>query len=503
MKPIEVVLKGWSGKEFDGFVKHLNVREGRRGVLDRSLAMALREKGFEKEKFIAKAYGALNENSIGSYHALRIRLSNQVLTYLSQIAISENEIEDQVMEWVRASRYLFKHGFDSWGVDVLKKATALAQEHGAPFIEAWVLNERIAQLGSDQQIDLIGFNESRKVLNREIELEQRMLLAQAELAQALMKRRVEAGSIQPLEVLEKIFEDYHLSVESIQNPLLLHRLTVMVRAVLVADKEFTELYSFLKDQMQHIDLLGGYPPGAEEAVEMQYMMAHSSYRCREYKEVFDRMPTLYQEIHSMVKVKREQWFRKAVLLEAQTKNFSGQLNAAMDLLLRMKSHSAFVKPSDEKNHLILNLGVLYFQKGRFDQVFICFKLLRHRDNWYRNHMGVEWVFKKQMIELIAHIELHEDEKALAQLNKLRTYSKTFFDQTPYQRILSFLDLIQMYLSDRGAWKEELVMPLLSRKLVVNRSYQEDLQAVAFYTWLKSKAVKREYYPLLLEMVAME
>ena len=89
------------------------------------------------------------------------------------------------------------------------------------------------------------------------------------------------------------------------------------------------------------------------------------------------------------------------------------------------------------------------------------------------------------------------------MNKLRTYSKTFFDQTPYQRILSFLDLIQMYLSDRGAWKEELVMPLLSRKLVVNRSYQEDLQAVAFYTWLKSKAVKREYYPLLLEMVAME
>lgn len=100
----------------------------------------------------------------------------------------------------------------------------------------------------------------------------------------------------------------------------------------------------------------------------------------------------------------------------------------------------------------------------FDQVFSTLKMLGHRDNWYRDQMGVEWVFKKQMIELIALIELHEDQKALVRLEKLRTYSKTFFDQTPYQRILSFLDLIQMYLMDRDSWKEEIVMPLLSRKI---------------------------------------
>ncbi|MGB1031604.1 MAG: hypothetical protein ACPGWM_03270 [Flavobacteriales bacterium] len=496
-------MKNWSGKEFDGFVKHLNERGGRKGVLDKALAEALRGSVFNKERFIAKAYKKVNAKSLDSYHALRRRLSDQILTYLSQASISENEVEDQVMEWLRASRYLFKQGYDSWGIEVLRKASSLAKEHGEPFLEAWVLNERITQINSDLQIDLAEFNEARKVLNSEIELEQRMLLAQAELAQALKKRRIEAVPIQSLEILEQVFENYHLSVESIQNPLLLHRLTVMVRAVLVADKDFTELYSFLKDQMQHIEQLGGYTKGAEEAVEMQYMLAHSSYRCREYEDVFDRMPRLYEAIHSLVKVKRELWFRKTVLLEAQTKNFSGQLNSAMELLSRMKNHSAFSKSSDERHHLVLNLGVLYFQKGMFDQVFSTFKLLRHRDNWYKDQMGIEWVFKKQMIELIALIELHEDGKASARIHQLKAYSKTFFDQTPYQRILSFLDLIHMYLLDREGWKEEAVMPLLSQKLLVNRSHQEDLQAVAFYTWLKSKALKREYYSLLLEMVAVE
>ena len=32
--------------------------------------------------------------------------------------------------------------------------------------------------------------------------------------------------------------------------------------------------------------------------------------------------------------------------------------------------------------------------------------------------------------------------------------------------------------------------------------QEDLQAISFYAWLKSKVVKKDYYPVLLDLVSV-
>ena len=98
------------------------------------------------------------------------------------------------------------------------------------------------------------------------------------------------------------------------------------------------------------------------------------------------------------------------------------------------------------------------------------------------------------------VELHEDQRAMEGIQKIQSLSEEFFSQRPYRRVLLFLEWVQRYLSNREAFSGPLVLDRLVKSLAVQSDRKEDLQAVAYYTWLKSKAEGRSYYELLLEMV---
>ena len=392
-----------------------------------------------------------------------------------------------------------KIGELEWAGQLLDKASRIAQKHELHFMKSWILHEKMIS-STRINFNLDELEKSSSVVNQQIELDQRIQMGQSMLFREIRARKSKGTAVEPLGILHNVIEKYGLDEESLEDPSIAHQLCVMFRKVLVANKEFPELLEFLLDVKTRIDQVEEKSLSSQQHAEMMYMLAHAHYRCRNYNEALAYIKQLYAAIQSLDKMENEMWFRKGVLLEGQVRSFSGELKSAIQLLKEIMSHGAFKSSQTDKCTLTLNLAVLYFQSGFFSEVLRILDELRRRDSWYSENMGFEWMLKKKMIELITLIELEELESAQKRIDTIRSYESAFFSQKPYRRILRFLEMIEVYMGDKDGWTEKYALPLLVEKLEVVDDQTEDLQAVAFYTWLKSKAMKVEYYELLLDMV---
>ena len=122
------------------------------------------------------------------------------------------------------------------------------------------------------------------------------------------------------------------------------------------------------------------------------------------------------------------------------------------------------------------------------------------EKWFEKNIGKEWVFKKQIMEVIIQVELDNHEIALNKIRSLERVSSSLFNHPLYSRAKTFLELIKKMISDPINFKNAATQEKINKYLVVIPEEKEDLQAMTFYSWLKAKVQKRKYYEVLLETV---
>ena len=115
-------------------------------------------------------------------------------------------------------------------------------------------------------------------------------------------------------------------------------------------------------------------------------------------------------------------------------------------------------------------------------------------------MGVEWRFKKNMIEVITQIELRHEDIALSKILSIEKHFALFFQQAAYARARIFLSFIKRLVN-----QPEIISSQSFAEEVINAQLawpeeKEDLQAITFFAWLKAKMKKRNYYETLVEVM---
>ena len=103
-----------------------------------------------------------------------------------------------------------------------------------------------------------------------------------------------------------------------------------------------------------------------------------------------------------------------------------------------------------------------------------------------------------MIEMIIQCELGHYDIALSMLNALEKYFSGFLSHPAYQRGRVFLGFIRRLITvpetvTTIGFAEEVKESRLGLP-----GEQEDIQAITFFCWLKSKMLRRDYYEVLLE-----
>ncbi|MDG1914160.1 MAG: hypothetical protein P8I55_06180 [Crocinitomix sp.] len=122
------------------------------------------------------------------------------------------------------------------------------------------------------------------------------------------------------------------------------------------------------------------------------------------------------------------------------------------------------------------------------------------DNSFEKNMGVEWRIKKNMIDVIYQYELGRTEIALDRILSIERIHKNLLRTNQYSRISVFLGLVKRIIKNPLIEDEEEFFNRVESSFVWIEMEQEDLQAVSYYAWLKSKMTKQKFYDVLRELM---
>ena len=125
------------------------------------------------------------------------------------------------------------------------------------------------------------------------------------------------------------------------------------------------------------------------------------------------------------------------------------------------------------------------------------------DNWFEKNMGVEWRIKKNMIDVIYQYELGRTEIALDRILSLERIHKDLLHTYKYKRIWVFLGLIKRIIKNPLIVDTEDFLNRVEFSFVWVEIGQEDLQAMSYYAWLKSKMTKQKFYVVLRNLMVRE
>ncbi|WMJ73500.1 hypothetical protein RCC89_10055 [Cytophagaceae bacterium ABcell3] len=478
-------------EEFSWFIQRSRFKKDRKDLL---LFKLLKEKKkWDTEELIAN----LNTKNSNAYHTIRKRLFRHLSDFILLKSQSKQENETaQIQANLNTAKFLLDKHLHELGWKYLLSAEEMALQQDAFHIlnDIYLLELNYAHLQQKVSLEEIieKYERNRVLLN----VDERFSIVKSVIVRELERYRLSGKEVKFQYLINKILSKYQISQETLQQPRLFLKLLQIIRSGTIATKAFHNFEPFLTSSYKSLFKKEAPQSYGSYQIEMLYMVAHTLYRNKKFPQSLDHLIMLEQALLAGPKSLKKRFWGRVIQMKAANKMFLGHLEEAIQILSDMLVMD-YGFQANETNNTIINLGMYHFIRGDYKKTLNLFYHFDHSDNWYKKQMGVEWVFKKNLMEVILYYELNKLDICE---NRIRSVERSFAalaDNPIYKRGFVFLTLVKNYIQNPLSTdihaKVEEAFEWLPKE-------QEDIQAMAFYTWLKAKLMKQEYYPVLLELV---
>ncbi|MCB9197273.1 MAG: hypothetical protein H6600_02355 [Flavobacteriales bacterium] len=497
IRDIIISLSDDDVKEFKIFIQRQRSKKQR---IDLKLfEILIKDQNLKASEICTKLYG--NASNMNAYHSIRKRLLKQLMQFLVLKRMDDdNTSASYIMGLISISQFLFdsNQGESAW--HYLLKAEELAMNNEQYDLLDNIYNAQMANANhpSAPHITVIIENWSK---NKSLaDQDERANVASMIVKYNLEKKITENSGLDINAEIEKVLDQYQLDDVMYSRPKLLFNFLSIVRTAVLASKDYVSFAPVIidiytesmrkelfkkKDHFYHLSIL--------------YMICHVLYRSRNFILAETYLNDFLERMRAYKQSHYQLFFSKYILLSSAVKSYNGKNKESIEEL--EKALPLLPKQADnDANNIQLNLAVYHFQQENYSDALKCLNQFEHSDSWYAKKMGNEWVMRKNLIELLTHFEKGNTDLTLNKIQAFKKNHKDILKLPIYNRIKTFLGFIQDCI-DKPYWvasKEyfEYVDKTLERWPIES----EDLQAMAFYCWLKSKMIKKPYYFVLVETV---
>jgi hypothetical protein len=446
---------------------------------------------------VAKLYSPINMNA---YHSLRKRLMHQLLGHIVHRRLRDDVTEQSnVLGMISMSQFMLEKNANEAAQYFIQRAEQLAEKNARYDLLDHIYNVQIAHADKwDFTLDEVV--EKWQANTDKYKAHQKLNIAYALIRNQLAEARKAGTTLDPEEIIQSVFHDFDISVNEANNPAFMHRLVAMMRSAIVSTKDYHRLEPFLVRVYKRMKKVNAFQKGDQEyELGFLYMMAHVYYRNRKFDEASQWLETM-SELVPLRSFKQSIYYPKWIALKAAVASYSGNNRDAITTMKDVWGDKQLRLPTSEKLNMQLNLAVYYFQSAEYKKANKTMMEIGHSDKWLEEKMGKEWRFKKNMIELIIQYELGNDDIALSRIRTIEKQFSEFFSHPAYQRARLFLRFIKRLALHPDAVASEKFTRDVEEAQMGWPGHKEDIQAITFFCWLKSKMVKRDYYEVLLETV---
>lgn len=437
-----------------------------------------------------------------AYQALRKRLVKNLTRFVSlKLMDQDSSSFSTALGLVNMARYLQAHHLDKLASKYFQKAERLAEKNNLFEIlnSVYVLQIQNGSVADDEKLNkLLTKWKVNKERLRQSEL--------SEMALSILIRKIkEAARPEDFQNLERwiadTLKDIHQESDYMQQPRFAYHVASIVRKKMLLEKDYFHLEPFLFKTYKA--LLNGERFTAKYSFYHQgflYMLAHTLFRNRKFQETLIYLNKLEMHLEGAPKAQVAEFQTKAEMLKASTSMYTNQLQKA-SLQLEVLLKSGAIKKNVVANaNTHISLAVAYVYQGNFSLANKTLRNLPLSDRKGISQMGTEWAMKRALIETIVYFELGELDLMDSRITYLQRQFRSLFQQSVYQRVKEYLQHVKR-LSNTKNRREALDLQENMKDVFEQiPADMEDLQAMAFYAWLKAKALGRDTYEVVLEVV---
>ncbi len=498
LKEILHTLSPEEQKELATFIGRLKDKKHRKDLQLYKLLLQKRTTG--TADMLKELYPA--EENPAAYHALRKRLFG----YLTDFILLKRQESDPtaaaaIRGMISLAGYLFEKGAARNGWKVLRKAekSALAGEHYDLLNSVYVL--QIEQAHHPEAGPLPEIVQKYQLNKSRAEEEERATIASSWMNHYLQEAKVRGRDLPFEAITRQVLEEYRLAEVVADRPRLFYQLMSIARSAVLVKKDYHAFESYLIGQYSRMEERGAFLPlHLPYQTGLLYMIAQTLYRNRKFGGSLQWLARLDDLLRLSAKRDQQQWTSRYTLLLAMNYVYTGESDKATAILEKIIDHPPeYFQPAQLMNARI-NLAFCYFQRGDFGKAGRLLLSAGHSDLWCGKKLGREWVLKKNLSELIIHYETGNPDLAV---NRIRSIERSFGDllrSHGYRNVKVYLHFLRQLLENPGSLSGDAFSAEADKQFHFLPVEQEDLQAISFYAWLKAKTTRRDYYPVLLELV---
>lgn len=496
MTGLNEIIRTFSLDDRQQFVQFLIKKNKRNDTKNIQLFQLLLEDHLTFDEIALELYGNKNKDAL---YALRKRLYHSVIDFTANQSLEdEGSIDMQIIKYLLVSRNYLANNHYKTAYKILDKAESMASQHQLYPLLTEIYHTKIQYAYKNKQVDLEELTRKFKENQELHRVDEELNIAYAKIRKTINEVTFQGKVLDFQEMVSSIFEEHNININETLSFKSLYQLITIVSISAFASKDYYKIESFL---LSTYEILKNHQSKEKQLlyhIHVVYAIANTLFRNKKFDQSFQYLELM----HELMLSKRKKYYAlfrlKYHLLMGLNQNYSGNQDKAIQIFegFVQKSHPDISALLD----IYLSLIMCYFQKDEFKKAMRLFSEFYHTDKWYIQKGGQEWTMKKNLIEILLHLELGNVDLFES---RLLSFKRSYFDylkKAGQNRVITYMSLVEDYYRDPKQVTSQAFFEKVESSFDFVSSEYEDIFVMSFYAWLKSKMEGNPLYETTLNLV---
>ncbi|WP_417785013.1 hypothetical protein [Tenacibaculum sp.] len=495
MKQLYSIISSFSVEEQQRFMLFLEKRNKRIDTKNIQL-FKLAQKGETSTQLICKElYGAQKKEA---FYTLKQRLYESLIDFIANNKIQgENSIDMLLIKYILAARDFLLHKNYKAAYKILHKAEVIAKEHQLFPILNEIYHTKIQYAHINSNINLNETITHFKENQRNLFLEEELNIVYAKVRNTL-KVNPHKQNLDFQSLINTLFKEHQINIQQDLSFKSLYQLIAIINISAFIHNDYLKTEVFLTETYRILNEKKGKEKQIFYHIRVLYLIANTFFRNKKFKESLEYLDSMHTYMLQNKNKYFNNFYLNYTLLLALNYNYTNNQDIAIKLLETVLKK----KHSDIKTILEIKLSLItfYFQNNEFRKALQLYNTFYHSDQWYIDKAGIEWTVKKNLIEVLLHLELQNIDLFESRLLSFKRKHIQFLLEINQERVITFLKLVEQYYKNPDIVTTSDFFNLVENSFVFVGAKQEDIFVMSFYAWLKSKMVQQPIYEVTLALI---
>ncbi|PWH84510.1 hypothetical protein DIS18_08295 [Algibacter marinivivus] len=496
MTELNTIISTFSTEEQQKFISYLAKKNKRNDTKNVALFKLLLKKEQNSNTICKTLYGSQKKDA---YHALRKRLYESLIDFTANQSLQEeNSTDMQIIKYILAAKSFLQQKHFKIAYKILDKAEKLAKAHDLfPFLNE-IYNTQIQFAHAYPSVDIDSLSLKLKNNQKNSLLEDELNIVYAKIKTTLNSISYQAKVLDFQTILNNTLKAHKINLNAIISFKALYQLITISSISAFITKDYLKIEPFLISNYQSILANKNTEKQGYYHIQILYAIANTLFRNKKFKESLFYLDLMLQQMISHKRKYYNTFKLKYLLLKALNANYNNQQDLAIEILepIIYKKH----QDTEVLLDIHLSLLVFHFQKNNLKKAHNLLSKFNHSDQWYKEKAGIEWVIKKNLVEILLHIESQNINLAESKLRSFKRSYYPYLEDINQKRVITYLSFVEMYYKNPEQVTSEAFKNKVEHAFDWLETHKEDIFVISFYSWLKSKMNNEDLYKTTLKLI---